>query len=170
MKVYDIAAIAVSLSVFFFYQLYAITMVLFVGNSVAQVQLSKNIKNAFQWVKKHRKLADAPSVTLAIQTLRNTILVAIFLGGGAFTSAFTLLNSVEAMRVELYVRNVIVSILLFLSFLGFASGNIATYVRCGILSKLCSYIGISINLPYICIQHTHIFNCFCMKLLEVLLI
>jgi uncharacterized membrane protein len=65
---------------------------------------------------------DAPSVTLAIQTLRNTILVAIFVGGSSFQYAYISLNGLESSsNVWQICRVVILATLLFSSFFCWAN-------------------------------------------------
>jgi hypothetical protein len=86
------------------------------------IKLYKNLINSRDWIKKHKAKEDAPNVTLAIQTLRNTIFVAVFLGGSAFTAAYNTLNSFNRVRgINDQCRGIILSILLICSFLAFAS-------------------------------------------------
>jgi hypothetical protein len=81
-KSFDIAAIAVSSGVLIGYHAYLYLAVFLYMND--NIQLSTNMKNSIWWLKKHELKGDAPTVTLAIQTFRNTILVAIFVGNGVF--------------------------------------------------------------------------------------
>ena len=85
-----------------------------------KVQLNRNLQNIYTWLSKHREKKDAPNVTLAIQTLRNTILVAIFVGGASFQYAFLILSSYEYTTEEREARVLIVSSLMFFSFLNWA--------------------------------------------------
>jgi hypothetical protein len=41
-----------------------------------------------RWASKHASLTDTPTATLAIQTLRNTMQVCVWLGGVVFTAGF----------------------------------------------------------------------------------
>jgi hypothetical protein len=85
-------------------------------------QLSQNIRNSMGWVLKHREKSDAPSVTLAIQTFRNTILVAVFVGGNAFTQAFNFADGYQSSvgnPIE-QARYIVLAALLFGSFLSWA--------------------------------------------------
>jgi hypothetical protein len=86
------------------------------------VQLSINIKNLTDWLLKHKEKGDAPSVTLAVHTLRNTILVAIFLGGNAFNYAFTFTNNYLSYSGNeiMQIRSIVLSTCLFCSFLCWA--------------------------------------------------
>lgn len=122
MDSFNIGSIVISLSSFAIYHIITYGAVY---NRSKSIKLYKNLINSKHWVQKHKLKDDAPNVTLAIQTLRNTILVAIFLGGGAFTSAFNTLNdlgdSSNSYNLVDKTRQVILSILLMLSFLGFAS-------------------------------------------------
>jgi uncharacterized membrane protein len=78
--------------------------------------------NGLIWITKHNEKPDAPSVTLAIQTLRNTIFVAIFTGGAVFQYGATNLNNFDrSASVERKVRVVILGAVLLLSFLCWAS-------------------------------------------------
>ena len=117
---FNIGSIVISLSLFAIYHLITYGAVY---NRSKSIKLYKNLINSKHWVQKHKIKDDAPSVTLAIQTLRNTILVAIFLGGGAFTSAFNTLNNLNTTVSSTIdkTRQIILSVLLMLSFLGFAS-------------------------------------------------
>ena len=99
----DIAAISVSLGLFAGYHIFSyVTYVVKSEGSSSSIQLRKNVANAFLWLKKHKIKDDAPNVTLAIQTLRNTILVAVFLGGGSFTAAYSLLDSVRRIHPSIH--------------------------------------------------------------------
>ena len=88
----------------------------------AKMQMVKTTKSALVWLKKHREKTDSPNVTVAVQTIRNSIFVAIFTGGATFLSAVTLLNSFPSIHDPYQkIRTVILSFILFLSFLSWAS-------------------------------------------------
>lgn len=93
MDSFEIGSIAASLATMCLFLIHSHSAIICSPNKTS-IQLGKNIKNAFLWLKKHTEKPDAPSVTLAIQTLRNTILVAIFVGGSAFTYSMLALNSI----------------------------------------------------------------------------
>eukprot|EP01031_Cornospumella_fuschlensis_P035665 gene35665-43256_t len=116
----DIGAIVASLGVFLLYHMAFYGVIL---SGKASIQLSLNLKNATHWIAKHRDKGDAPSVTLAIQTLRNTLIVATFVGGFAFTYAFDFTNQFHGVGndLNLQARAIIISTLLFCSFLCWAS-------------------------------------------------
>lgn len=86
-------------------------------------QLSANYHNAYLWVTKHLFKSDASSSTLGIHVLRNTVLIAIFVGGTAFTIAYDFLNNFDSYDISSAsgVRAIILSALLFSSFLNWAS-------------------------------------------------
>ncbi len=87
------------------------------------MQLALNLKNSMHWIQKHKEKSDAQSTTLAIQTLRNTILVAVFIGGYALNSAYGIINSYEDSNksTRSKVRNIILAVILFASFLCWAN-------------------------------------------------
>jgi len=119
----DGVCLASSLGLFSLYYLYAYSS--FFCSSKENIQLKRNLHNAMIWLSKHTIKDDPQSVTLAIQTLRNTMLAAIFVGGACFQYGFTLINTVtiarEAPTAAEIVRTVIVSTFLFLSFFAWAS-------------------------------------------------
>lgn len=84
--------------------------------------LSTNIKIAISWIQKHKEKPDAPSVTLAIQTLRNTIIVATFVGGSSlsFGLNFALGYGDVVGDQALELQHIIVTICLLCSFLCWA--------------------------------------------------
>lgn len=119
---YNIAAITITLVLMLGYSF----TILYIGTSklktTNKVRLAVNIKNAVNWTKKHIETADAANDTLAIQTLRNTIIVAVFTGGYAFDYAFTTANEYDSSdSIDRRVRSRIVSAILFLSFLSWVS-------------------------------------------------
>ena len=116
---FNIGSVAVSLSLFTLYHAVIYSSVYMKSKSI---KLYKNLINSRDWIKKHKAKEDAPNVTLAIQTLRNTIFVAVFLGGSAFTAAYNTLNNLNKTRdINGQCRGIILSILLICSFLAFAS-------------------------------------------------
>lgn len=116
----DIGAIAVSGGVMLIYNLgfFASTAAM----SHSPMQLALNLANAELWIEKHKEKDDPQSVTLAIQTLRSTILVAVFIGGNALSFAYSIVNEYDAdtQSMRKNVRAVILTILLFASFLCWA--------------------------------------------------
>eukprot|EP01038_Epipyxis_sp_PR26KG_P006989 gene6989-9551_t len=81
-----------------------------------------NIYNSCCWIHKHCTKADPPSVTLAVQTLRNTMIVAVFVGGSSLQFGFTFLNSYkDSNDIVSNVRIGVLSVFLFFSFLCWAS-------------------------------------------------
>lgn len=115
----DTIIIVTCLVVLLFYQ---ICFYIFIFKFKAGFQLTRNLRNAFNWLTKHEEKQDAPSVTLAIQTLRNTILIAVFIGGQSFVYGC---NSVLALKEDsstnARLQSTIISSCLFLSFLNWAN-------------------------------------------------
>lgn len=80
------------------------------------------------WVKRHLKNHDAGSVALAVQALRNTQYVAIFVAGYAIKLSYSFTNSIDSSHIIGYsdvihikdVRSLIISVLLFCSFINWA--------------------------------------------------
>jgi len=84
-------------------------------------QTGRNYNNMLLWAEKHAEKPDAPSVTLAIQTLRNTILVGVFIGGASLQYAANacdfLVRPGGPISPQLFCRELILGGLLFISFL-----------------------------------------------------
>ena len=83
--------------------------------------------NANLWLLKHKNAVDPASVTLAIQTLRNTILIAIFIGGFAFQYAWLSLNALTGS---------ITTVTSSINTITVTSINEASQARCYILGVL----------------------------------
>jgi uncharacterized membrane protein len=67
-------------------------------------------------------MSESPNVLLAIQTLRNTMMAAVFIGGNAIVIAYGLANdyhNLEEYRLQL--RSLIIMVLMFCSFLCWAN-------------------------------------------------
>ena len=86
------------------------------------MQLAKTTSMSLLWVRKHGEKDDASSVQLAIHTFRNTLLIAIFMGGLSLQSAISCgyLYTTATLSFE-RVRLMIISVTLLLSFLSWAS-------------------------------------------------
>jgi hypothetical protein len=91
------------------------------STSRSSVRLSINLRNAEQWIGKHKEKSDPASVTLAVQTLRNTILVAIFVGGYSFQYALSNTHASLGETNEKRMCSIITSSVLFASFLCWVS-------------------------------------------------
>ena len=119
LPLFDVVALAVCIFVLFAYHF------LFYNSTVGvdgKLQLSFNLRNVVHWLHKHKEKSDPQSVTLAVQTLRNTILVAIFVGGNALNFAYNVTSTYrEDMAKRQQVRSIILAILLFGSFLCWAN-------------------------------------------------
>lgn len=139
-SVLDIVAIAVVLLGFSVY-IYMYTVDSYVNNG--STPLRRNLENVVYWSLKHFNASnDTPTTTLAVQTLRNSMIAAIFIGGAALTSAGAVIQPMyEYWTPRLAVRQIILSSLLCISFLnwalvvrynthaGFMAGAIHTHVE-----------------------------------------
>jgi hypothetical protein len=100
--------------------------VLFLYNAMALALrrasgLSLMLQSGRQWTQKHVSGRSAADVTLAIQTLRNTVLVATFVGTLSFTVAATTLGTASAAaEATARARALVQAALLTGSFLNFA--------------------------------------------------
>lgn len=118
------------------YDIFAVTaaLVLFVGYHVhlyivkpqllgGQLPFALNRINAEIWLLKHKEKAnESPVVLLAIQTLRNTMMAAVFVGGNAITIAYDMSNDYNGLKDErLKVRSLIICVCMFSSFLCWAN-------------------------------------------------
>ena len=122
---YEIGTIGASLGVLLSYHVVFYSWVIAsISSSYDKynTSLSANIKNSEIWLQKHKYKGDAASVTAAIQTFRNTILVATFVGGYSFNFAVSITNEYKNQTDKLSeVRSIILCTFLFLSFLCWAS-------------------------------------------------
>lgn len=59
-----------------------------------------NVINSEIWVQKHREKGDTPTQLLAIQTLRNTMTAAVFMGGNALYIAYNLSDSYTELTAD----------------------------------------------------------------------
>lgn len=105
--------------------------------------LRRNLENVVYWSLKHFKAShDTPTTTLAVQTLRNSMIAAIFIGGSALGAAGAVIQPMwEYWTPRLAVRQIILASLLCVSFLnwalvirynthaGFMAGAIHTHVQ-----------------------------------------
>lgn len=81
------------------------------------VFISQNLRIIRLWISRHSNQQDSQTLTLAVQTMRNTLMIAIFIGGAAFSYAVSNLGNVQGERLENRISSLIVSILLILGFL-----------------------------------------------------
>lgn len=93
------------------------------------IQMNKNMRSMKAWAKRHLEKQDAASVQLGVQALRNTIFVAIFVGGFAINLAYSFLDTLHTSNFTGFsdvlwmkdVRSLILIVLLFCSFLNWAA-------------------------------------------------
>ena len=118
---YHVICIAICLFLLIGYA-FSSYLLLIIFPDTTHIQTAKTGNSALLWLKKHRERTDSPNTTVAVQTIRNSIYVAIFIGGSTFLAASTLLNSFPHVHDPYQkIRIVILSLILFLSFLSWAS-------------------------------------------------
>lgn len=118
MKELDIIAIAFALGSLIIYNIVFLYVSVYSIGKANQTQLSIMIENSAFWARKHQARDDAASSTLAVQTLRNTILVAVFVGGGALNLGLSYTNGYqESDNLAHQIRSIVLSFLCFASFL-----------------------------------------------------
>lgn len=110
---FDIGAVSVSIIIMFVYNAFFLTTLFLYPTSNAHIAI--NMRNSKNWIRKHFHLVDTASTTLALHTLRNTILVAIFVGSQAFMFGFNVLGNSRNP-----VRSAVLSACLFSSFLSWS--------------------------------------------------
>jgi hypothetical protein len=116
---FDIGAISCSLGLFILYHVYIYLIAPALNEGVP---FMTNRKNAAIWIQKHKEKHDAPTVTLAIQTLRNILLTAIFVGGFSLQFAFEYANNYENISDQPgQARAIVISVCMFASFLCWAN-------------------------------------------------
>lgn len=127
-NLFDLIALILSLVLLLAYNIYAYSITLSYvcckkpNDELVKLQLHRNWATSYLWMQKHAQKNDAPTVTLAIQTFRNTILVATFLGTITFQSAISICNSYISMTDDYQrARSIILVVLLFSSFLSWSS-------------------------------------------------
>lgn len=138
--IFDVASVICCGGILLCYHLYTYAQVFLFDNHV--IQLKKTFDVAPAWIDKHLEKEDPASVTLAVQTLRNTILISIFLGGNSFSYAFSILSQIknETRTIDSAVSAIISSVL-FLSFLNWAGKILIFFIdinNCYLLTILCS--------------------------------
>ena len=127
---FDLLAIFLSLGVFVVYHIYFWVRIFDQDGYSSRhlLAVSSNLRNAKLWVTKHHSQAeDNSSILLAVHTLRNTILVGIFVGGSSFTFLLQTLGSVTSLEREgtIFIRSIVLGLFFSLSFLCWT-----TVIRC----------------------------------------
>jgi uncharacterized membrane protein len=119
-SVFDIISVTLSLLMFTAYYIHF--YLVSIGSGPKSTQLRKNIDNVGYWSMKHFYASDSTATTtLAVQTLRNSIVAAIFIGGSALSTVSVVIQPMfEYWSPRLAVRQLILSILLTISFLNWA--------------------------------------------------
>jgi hypothetical protein len=149
----DIGAISYAVASTFIYNgfIYSYVCQLCSGKSTVftvEPQVAKIMQNSFHWARKHQNKEDAASVTLAIQTLRNTILVAIFVGGSAVNLALSFTDDFDTLTIPERIRAIILSVLCFCSFLSWV-----LVIR---FSSQLGYLIGTLNIPHVQVDPSEI--------------
>jgi len=120
MDTFEVAAVCATLVLFAAYHIHLyIIRPSFLGESIP---FAVNMVNAEMWIKKHKEAGDPTTTVLAVQTLRNTLMAAIFIGGNSIVIAYDLANDYPDLVSErLKVRSLIIMGLMFSSFLCWAN-------------------------------------------------
>lgn len=119
LSLFDIIALATCIFALFAYHFFFYHTTVQVDG---KLQLSFNMRNVAHWLHKHKEKSDPQTTTLAIQTLRNTIMVGIFVGGNALNFAYNVTASYDPdYSKRMQARSIILAILLFASFLCWAN-------------------------------------------------
>lgn len=137
---YDIIAVSASLAVLTVYHihLYYLNPQCFGG----RLPYGVNLNNARTWIRKHKEMSESPAVLLAVQTVRNTMMAAVFVGGNAITLAYSMSNNYDNLKSErMKLRSIIITALMFASFLAWAN-----------VTRLCSLLGYMIGTMQYCEQ------------------
>ena len=128
---FDLLATFIILSAFIAYHTYFLCHIFDREDTKKHTVVGINLQNAKLWVFKHISEADNnASVLLAVHTLRNTILVGIFVGGSSFTFLLQTLGSSASLQLEssnqmMFIRSIILGSFFSLSFLCWT-----TVIRC----------------------------------------
>jgi hypothetical protein len=89
-----IGAIIASFGLFLIYHIVVVVALYY--PQYLHIPLANNIENAVVWITKHKERDDANSGTLAVQTLRNAILAAVFI---------SIVGNGNSMRFSLRIPN-----------------------------------------------------------------
>jgi Flp pilus assembly protein TadB len=113
----DTVAVSFAICSLLFYNI-SVYSTVFVFSS-SNPQLAKIMNNAFYWMIKHQSKDDPASVQCAVHTLRNTIFVAVFIGGAAVHLGLSFTDDFKGGDdlTPLQIRALVLAILCFFSFL-----------------------------------------------------
>ncbi len=129
LMLFDLLSIFLTLSLFLVYHVYFWVHILDRKDDTKKhLVVGINLQNAKLWVTKHHSQADNnSSILLAVHTLRNTILVGIFVGGSSFAFLLQTFGSATLLEREgtNLMRSVILGSFFSLSFLCWT-----TVIRC----------------------------------------
>jgi|TARA_A100001015_G_scaffold251551_1_gene290639 hypothetical protein len=122
LPVLDVVVVGSVLVTFTVYYIYYGSQA-FDDNNSSKTQLGRNLNMVGMWSVKHFESKDAATTVLAVQTLRNSLISAIFIGGAALGAASNVIQPpTDDMEwtPALQVRQIILSSLLCCSFLSWA--------------------------------------------------
>lgn len=116
-SLYEIIALSITASLLLLYHLLVVS---FSRGAFSRSLHALVLYSGDSFIQKHLSFADPHFDLLAVQSLRNTVLVAIFTGGIAFQSFQTAATAAADASGATSARNLILASFLLLSFLNFA--------------------------------------------------
>ncbi len=120
LSTFDLAAVCCTLFVFAVYHLYLYIIKPQCLNGT--VPFTIHMVNSEMWIKKHKETFDAATTVLAVQTIRNTLMVGVFIGGNAINIAYSFANDYKDLVGQRWkVRSIVLMALLFSSFICWAN-------------------------------------------------
>ena len=120
LSTFELAAVCSTIAVFAAYHLYLYIIKPQCLNGT--VPFTIHMVNSEMWIKKHKEMFDSATTVLAIQTIRNTLMVGVFIGGNAINIAYDFANDYKDLVGQRWkVRSMILMALLFSSFICWAN-------------------------------------------------
>eukprot|EP01032_Pedospumella_encystans_P022057 gene22057-25006_t len=120
LSTFDLGAVCCTLFVFAVYHLYLYILKPQCFNGT--VPFTIHMVNSEMWIKKHKEMYDPATTVLAIQTIRNTLMVGVFIGGNAINIAYSFANDYKDLVGQRWkVRSMVLMALLFSSFICWAN-------------------------------------------------
>lgn len=120
LSTFDLAAVCSTIFVFAAYHLYLYIIKPQCLNGT--VPFTVHMVNSEMWIKKHKEMFDSATTVLAVQTLRNTLMVGVFIGGNAISIAYDFAHDYKDLVGQRWkVRSMILMALLFGSFICWAN-------------------------------------------------
>ena len=117
---YDIAMVCISLGIFALYHINLYIVLPYYSEKT--VPFLTNMQNSTLWIQKHKEMNESATILLAIQTLRNTMMAAVFIGGNALNFAYVFANDFKNVTdPAMQLRSVAITTFMFLSFMCWAN-------------------------------------------------